>query len=90
MPTCRSCGIELTERRRQMCPICWPVSRNAQAKTMHGSGLAQRHAAGAKGEDPTQTPQARARRRHTLVARKADEAAWAASEAPTTITRKNS
>jgi len=88
MPTCRNCGVELLERRRQLCPTCWPVSRNAQATLRYQAGLAQREAARAAGRDPSQSPQAREKRKRTLVARHADEAAWAANGTPSTLTRE--
>jgi hypothetical protein len=69
-------------------PTCWPVSRNAQAKTMYEGGLAQRQATRANGKDPAQSLQARAKRSQALVARKADEATWIANGALTTITRE--
>ncbi len=27
-PTCRTCGAPLSDRRRQLCPACWPVTRS--------------------------------------------------------------
>ena len=50
------------------------------------AGAARREAARASGEDPAQSLESRDKRRVTLVARKADEAAWAASGAPATVT----
>ena len=67
MPTCRNCGVELLARRRQLCPTCWPVSRNAQATLMHQAGRAQREAAYAADQDPAQSEQSREKRKHTLV-----------------------
>jgi hypothetical protein len=46
MPTCRNFGVELLERRRQLCPTCWPVSRNAQAAMRYQAGLTQRQGSG--------------------------------------------
>jgi hypothetical protein len=88
MPTCRNFGVELLERRRQLCPTCWPVSRNAQAAMRYQAGLTQREAARATGEDPAQSPQAREKRKRTLAARQVDEAKWVAEGAPSTITRE--
>lgn len=43
---------------------------------MYKAGLAQRQADRANGQDPAQSPSARAKRQQTLMARKAQEAAW--------------
>lgn len=77
MPTCRVCGVELAERRRQLCHTCWPVTRNALATERAAKGVAARAAARAAGKpDPTSTPQASAKRSSALSAVKAAEIAW--------------
>jgi CRISPR-associated endonuclease Cas1 len=86
MPTCRSCGVELPGRRRELCPTCWAMSRNGQP--LSEAGVAQGLAGPGTGQDRAQSLQSRARRSQTLAARGADEAAWAASGAPATITRE--
>ena len=86
MPTCRSCGVLLYDKQRRMCPACWPVTRDAYARVMHTASLATRAAARATGTDPTQTAVARAKRHTSLLAMKADEAAWAAVGSPNPIT----
>lgn len=77
MPTCRDCGIQLQDRRRQLCPTCWPVSRDAQARRMYAESQQARFAGETPGPDPSQSAAARAKRSHTLAATKAAEAAWA-------------
>jgi len=32
LPTCRTCGTQLYDRRRQLCTACWPATRNAHAQ----------------------------------------------------------
>jgi hypothetical protein len=27
-PSCRICGVKLADKSRQLCPSCWPVTRN--------------------------------------------------------------
>lgn len=51
--TCRTCGCELADPRRQLCPSCWPVARRKLAKNQiqaASQALATRRAAG---EDPS-------------------------------------
>ena len=88
MPTCRSCGVQLLERRRQLCPTCWPVSRNAQAKAMHQIGLARSEVARATGEDPARSLQSRENAAKRWWRARPAEAAWEANGAPTTVTRE--
>jgi CRISPR-associated endonuclease Cas1 len=88
MPTCRSCGIELPGRRRELCPTCWAVGRNGQATPLFEGGVVQGLAAPGTGQDRAQSLQSRARRSQTLAARSADEAAWAAGGAHPSITRE--
>jgi CRISPR-associated protein Cas1 len=39
MPTCRSCGIQLTGRGRQLCSTCWPGKADATGSTTIGGGI---------------------------------------------------
>jgi len=75
--TCRTCGTELYDKRRQLCSTCWPVTRDAHARLRQEAGRRTRAEAVAQGRDPSQTPQARSQRSQTLRTVKAAEAAWA-------------
>lgn len=75
--TCRTCGTELYDKRRQLCSACWPVTRDAHARLRQEAGRRTRAEAVAQGWDPAQTPQARSKRSQTLRTVKAVEAAWA-------------
>ncbi len=75
-PTCRNCGIGLSERSRQLCSACWPVTRQRLATERNATAnnaLAARRAAG---EDPTNTPAAAAKRSQSLAERKHEESGW--------------
>ncbi len=74
MPTCRSCGSTLFVRRRKLCSSCWSVTRKDLAEQRATAGLAALAAARAGGTDPTHSPEAREKRRHSLIAVKAAEA----------------
>lgn len=74
--TCRTCGTELYDKRRQLCSTCWPVTRDAHARLRQEAGRRTRAEAVAQGRDPAQTPQARSKRSQTLQTVKAAEAAW--------------
>jgi CRISPR associated protein Cas1 len=77
MPTCRVCGVELAERRRQLCPTCWPVTRNRLASERASKGVAARAARRAAGDpDPTTTAHAALKRSAALSSAKATETAW--------------
>jgi CRISPR-associated endonuclease Cas1 len=74
--TCRVCGVELAEKRRQLCPACWPRTRAALATERARRGA---HTIGdhrATGSDPTNTERARSRRAASLSARKREQLAW--------------
>jgi ribosomal protein L37E len=76
MPTCRSCGATLFERRRKLCSSCWTVTRKTLAEQRAAVGLAALNRARAEGADPAQTVAAQERRRQSLLATKAAEAGW--------------
>ncbi len=88
MPTCRSCGATLFERRRKLCSSCWSVTRKELAGQRATAGIAALATARAAGSDPTHTPEAREKRRHSLIAVKAAEAAWHAQLQGPTITEQ--
>jgi len=88
LPTCQTCGTQLYDRRRQLCTACWPVTRNAHAQLRTEASHAARAAAIAEGRDPTQTTTARTKRRDSLLAAKAAEAAWATSGATCPVTEQ--
>ncbi len=77
-PTCRTCGVELTDTRRQLCPACWPITRTALASERAKAGNATLAEMRARGLDPTNTPDAAAKRSATLSRRKREELAWQA------------
>jgi CRISPR-associated endonuclease Cas1 len=76
LPTCRVCGVELAEKRRQLCPSCWPVTRAALAAERARRGRAVISAGRRDGIDPTNTEPARAARAASLSTRKHEELAW--------------
>ena len=88
LPTCQTCGTQLYDRRRQLCTGCWPVTRNAHAQLRNSASHAARATAIAEGRDPTQTTAARTKRRNSLLAAKAAEAAWASNGATCPITEQ--
>lgn len=88
MPTCRSCGERLHNKHRQLCTACWPITRAALSKQRSQAGQVARAQARAAGQDPSQTPSARAKRSSTLIATKAAEAAWTADGSRTGITEQ--
>lgn len=88
MPTCRSCGERLFNKNRRLCTACWSVTRAALSEQRSHAGHAALAQARATGHDPTQTASARAKRRDSLVATKAAEAAWAAAGSSTGITEQ--
>jgi hypothetical protein len=77
MPTCRVCGVALSERRRQLCPTCWPVTRSQLAGERARKGVAARAERLAAGDpDPTATEQATIKRSAALSNAKTAEVAW--------------
>ncbi len=88
LPTCRTCGTQLYDRRRQLCAACWPATRNSHAQLRTAASHAARTTAIAEGHDPTQTATARSKRRHSLLAAKAAEAAWASNGATSPVTEQ--
>jgi CRISPR-associated endonuclease Cas1 len=75
--SCRDCGTLLSEPRQQLCAGCWASERVALQTQRAARGVAERARRRAAGEtDPTQTEQARAKRRASLIAGKQAEAAW--------------
>ncbi len=85
LPTCRTCGTQLYDRRRQLCTACRPVTRNAHAQLRTAASHTARATAITEGRDPTQTTTARSKRRHSLLAAKA---AWASSGATSPVTEQ--
>ncbi len=88
LPTCRTCGTQLYDHRRQLCTGCWPVTRNAHAQLRTAASHTARATAIAEGRDPTQTAAARTKRRVSLLAAKAAEAAWVSSGATCPVTEQ--
>lgn len=76
MPTCRDCGTELYDRKRQLCTNCWPVTRDAHAQLRQDASVRTRAIAVAQGRDPSQTAEAKAKRSKSLLAMKAAEWEW--------------
>jgi CRISPR-associated endonuclease Cas1 len=74
--TCRVCGAELVEKRRQLCPACWPRTRAALATERARNGRAAITAGRHDGVDPSHSPQAEAARAASLSARKREQLAW--------------
>ena len=75
-PTCRTCGVELSDRARQLCPACWPVTRGKLAAARATAGNEALAGLRARGEDPSNTPQAAAKRSASLSRRKREQLAW--------------
>ncbi len=86
MPTCRDCGTELYDRKRQLCTTCWPVTRDAHALLRREAGVRTRAIAVAQGRDPSQTAEAKAKRSQSLLAMKAGEWEWTQSGRSAPIT----
>ncbi len=64
-PTCRTCGTQLSDRRRQLCPACWPVTRAALLVKQLANGRTTWPSSDA-GVDPSNTVETRARRSRSL------------------------
>ncbi len=79
-PTCRTCGIMLTDKTRQLCPACWPITRSKLAAERVKSGNAILAEMRARGVDPTNSPKAAAKRSVSLSRRKREELAWDPSD----------
>lgn len=77
--TCRDCGTTLGPYAKALCETCWPVSRNATLANRNAKAAAKRTALAAAGKDPSNTPEARAKRREALIAERAARAAWEAA-----------
>ncbi len=77
-PTCRSCGTQLSDRRRQLCPACWPLTRSNLAAQRAQAGHTALAELRARGEDPTARPDAAAKRAASLSARKREQLTWSA------------
>jgi hypothetical protein len=46
-PSCRICGVKLADKSRQLCPSCWPVTRNKiAAERVKAANAARGHHAG--------------------------------------------
>ncbi len=88
IPTCRSCGATLFERRRKLCSSCWSVTRKDLAEQRATAGLAALATARAADADPTHTAEALQKRRNSLIAVKAAEAAWDSKLQRPTITEE--
>ena len=88
LPTCRTCGTQLYDRNRKLCAACWPATRNAHAQLRNTASQAARAVAIAEGRDPTQTAEARIKRRHSLFAAKAAEATWTANALVSPVTEQ--
>lgn len=74
--TCRDCGSPLESTSRELCATCWPVARATLAAGRARRGAAAIAAARAKGQDPTNTPDAKAKRHASLVVERAARDAW--------------
>lgn len=74
--TCAGCGTPLAEPRRKFCPGCWTVTRREQAKARAANGAAALAAARAGGHNPTNTPEAAAKRSRSLSRQRRQQALW--------------
>jgi hypothetical protein len=79
--SCRTCGIALTDKSRQLCPICWPVTRNKIATQRVKAANAALAAMRAAGPDPTNMPSAAAKRSASLSLRRREEREWQPGQA---------
>jgi CRISPR-associated endonuclease Cas1 len=77
-PTCRVCGAQLFDAKRQLCSTCWPVHRAALAHRRALAGQQALAAARAAGSDPAQTEAAKVRRHDSLTRSRAMQARWEA------------
>jgi CRISPR-associated endonuclease Cas1 len=88
MPTCKSCGTKLFNKTRQYCTACWTVTRTALNDQRIQATRTAIAAARAEGRDPSQTSEARAKRRDSLFAAKTAEREWDALETNPAITEQ--
>jgi hypothetical protein len=88
MPTCKSCGTKLFNKTRQYCTACWTVTRAALHEQRAQNSYAVLAQARAEGKDPSQTAEARAKRRDSLIAAKAAEREWQAGGGHPAITEQ--
>jgi hypothetical protein len=88
MPTCKSCGAKLFNKTRQYCTGCWTVTRAALNDQRIQASRTAIAAARAQGRDPSQTAEARAKRRESLIAAKAAEREWDAAADQPAITEQ--
>jgi CRISPR-associated endonuclease Cas1 len=88
MSTCKSCGPKLFNNTRQYCTACWSVTRAALQEQRAQSSYAVLAQARAEGRDPTQSAEAQAKRRESLVAAKAAEREWDAGGGRPAITEQ--
>jgi hypothetical protein len=86
--SCRTCGITLTDKSRQLCSTCWPVTRNKIATERVKAANASLAAMRAAGSDPTNTPTAATKRSASLSIRKREELAWQADQATPAWTKE--
>jgi hypothetical protein len=75
-PSCRTCGVLLADRSRQLCPSCWSVTRRSLANDRAGLGLEVIARRRANGEDPTNSAEASAKRSASLSMRKREQLDW--------------
>jgi CRISPR-associated endonuclease Cas1 len=78
MPTCKSCGTKLFNKTRQYCTACWTVTRTALQQQRAQTSYVVLAQARAEGRDPSQTSEARVKRRESLLAGKVAEREWEA------------
>jgi hypothetical protein len=88
LPTCKSCGTKLFNKTRQYCTACWTVTRAALNDQRIQATRTAMAVARAEGRDPSQTVEARAKRRESLVAAKAAEREWEAGGGCPAITEQ--
>jgi hypothetical protein len=86
MPTCKSCGTKMFTR--QYCTACWTVTRAALNEQRIQATRTAIAVARAEGRDPSQTAEAQAKRRDSLLAGKAAEREWAANGTTPAITEE--
>lgn len=76
-PTCRECGSVLQDKQAVICQNCWPEVRTTLATQRVALAVAaRRQKAADTGQDPSQTPAARARRSGSLKEERAQRDQW--------------
>jgi ribosomal protein L37E len=88
MPSCKSCGTKLFNKTRQYCTACSTVTRAALHEQRVQNSTAVLAQARAEGRDPSQTTEARAKRRESLLAAKAAKREWTADDSAPAITEQ--